>query len=164
MGSSPSAHIAYGYALGNNERLEFQERDGEYGSDLTVDWWVSYDPDDDGEQDVPEASRQIYSRLFEAIPDAPAVQYDWEMDDHVEAHFGVTLAYPGASESSGYVLIAVGSERSVDWDEVMPLSLAVMQQQILDNGWLPKLAKAIEALGLTPIQDEPNWLVFPSYG
>lgn len=164
MGHAPRAHLAYGYSLGSNEHLDFRERNGDYGSDLNVDWWISYDPAGDDDQDVLDAGRQIYRRLFEQIPDAPTVEYDWEMDDHVKRHYGVELVYPGGEESTGYALIAVGSERSVEWDETMALDLAAMASLPFSDNWNMRLDYAVGALGITPTQDGPKWLVYPSYG
>lgn len=167
MGSSPRAHLAYGYALGSDNRLDVRERVGDYGRDLTVDWWKSYDDEDydpDADEDETSVTSQIYRRLFEAIPDGPAIEYSYQRESHVEQHYGVKLSYPGAEGSSGYVLIAVGSEKSVDWDEVMTLDVDELRDRPFTAQWQLKLANALSLLGITPIQDGPRWLVFPSYG
>jgi hypothetical protein len=162
MGSSPRAHLAYGYNLGSDNRLDLRERVGDYGRDLAVDWWISYDPAGDDDQDVPETSAQIYRRLYGAIPGAPAVDYDFQRRQPAEDHYGVKLDYPGADGSTGYVLVAIGSVQSVDWDEVMTLDPADLATT--RPAWDAKLAAALAVLCVTPIQDGPRWLVFPSYG
>jgi hypothetical protein len=52
----------------------------------------------------------------------------------------------------------------VEWSDTMALDLPVLNARPLDEGWPGKLLIVLEMLGLTPTQDGPKWLVFPSYG
>jgi len=135
MGSTPRAHLAYGYDLGSAEDFKAAERD-EYGSpDLP---WV---PDD-------AYAYTFAGALEKQLPDPRAVGVE----------------FSGAEESTGWMLIAKGSERSVDWDEAMALDLDELEGRPAAEGWDVRLGEALAALGITPTQVRARWLVFPTYG
>ena len=137
MGSTPRAHLAYGYDLGYIEDFKAAERD-EYGGPK-LPWFG----DDEGSWD-------FGARLESVLEDA-GVQ-------------GVELEFSGGDDLPGWVLAASGSRRSVAWSEAMELEPAEMIPQSNRGLWNTKLADALAALGITPTQDGPKWLVFPSYG
>lgn len=135
MGSSPRAHLAYGYDLGTSEDFKAVER-GEYGSPD-----VPWAPDDAWAYTFADA-------LEKQLPDARAV----------------SVEFSGADDSTGWMLVAADSKRTVDWTDALTLDLYEMDGRPSVAGWNTALAEAIEALGITPTQDGPRWLVFPSYG
>lgn len=160
MGSSPSAHLVYGYDLGTCEGYKLAECEGEYGS-LAVDW---FDNGDDENSNPPDFATQVYDRLYAAIAGAPAAEYDFQRQDIAERHFGVEFAYSGGDETPGFILIAAGSESTVDWTDTIAVDLAHLAAAPEAQGWNAKLAEVLTVLGVTPTQDGPRWLVFPSYG
>jgi hypothetical protein len=70
----------------------------------------------------------------------------------------------GHYDVPGYVLLGAGSLRSVEWTDVLELDLDAMHGRPFPMDWDRMLAEALAALGITPLQDGPKWLVFPSYG
>jgi hypothetical protein len=135
MGSNPRAHLAYGYDLGSYADFKAAER-GEYGSpDLP---WLGEDTATYG-----------FSEAVEARLPVPAA---------------VEIDFSGAEESVGWMLIVKGSERSVEWDEAMAIDVDQLTNRPARENWDFKLADALTALGITPTQDGPKWLVYPTYG
>ncbi|MFC3988751.1 hypothetical protein [Actinoplanes siamensis] len=159
---SPRAHLAYGYDLGGAEDFKAAERD-EYGSPK-LPWF----PDDDSEVDDfgSEAEKILLASAGFAEEWTPAAAkagyYDRKRD--AEKRCGVELDTSGHYDHCGWVLIAKGSEQSVEWSQVMALDSAEMQRRPAAEGWDAKLRDALTALGITPTQDGPKWLVYPSYG
>ncbi len=151
MGSHPTAHLAYGYDLGDFDGFRITQVD-EYGG-LTVPWW-----DDDGE----EFAVQFYDALYAAIPDAPAESNPDRRQAAAEHHFGVEIAFMGSDQFEGWLLIAAGSEREAVNAQAMVLDLHDMEHP--PDGAFDRLTTAVEALGITPTQEWPRWLVYPSHG
>jgi hypothetical protein len=137
MGSTARAELAYGYDLGSSEDFKAAERD-EYGGPKLP--WLPVD--EDGDPD--------YEDLGE------------EFEKAIAGLDGVAIEYSGHADNPGLVLIARGSEQSVQWADVMVLDFAKLEHPPIE--WFDRLTAAIEALGITPTQDWPRWLVFPSYG
>ncbi|GGN38984.1 hypothetical protein FHR83_006817 [Actinoplanes campanulatus] len=134
MGSTPRAHLAYGYDLGSPDDFKAAERT------------------EDGSPNLP------------GLAPYPSV---WSFLEHVDRQFpaaGVVARTSGSEGSYGLVLIVDDSQRSVDWDEVMTLDLNEMDGRPSVADWNTDLAEALTALGVTPFQEGPCWLVFPSYG
>lgn len=164
MGSNPSAHLAYGYDLGSEEDFKAAER-GEYGSPK-LPWYDTDDEDDEDDDseptgDFPELAERV---LLESIG---FTETDWSADGYFEreraakARLGVEFTFSGG-DVPGWILIASGSEQSVDWAETILLNPAELAMARTD--WDAKLAAALATLGITPTQDGPGWIVFPSYG
>ncbi len=169
MGMTPSAHLAYGYDLGSDEDFRAAERD-EYGGPKLP--WL---PDEDGEggyDGFPEgadalllAATGFVDPPWEEIEgDEEKVTTYFAEKREAEASHGVELHHSGHSDYSGWVLIAKGSKRSVEWSEAMELDLSELNNSPAYHGWDDKLAAALKVLGVTPTQAGPKWLVYPSYG
>jgi hypothetical protein len=159
---SASAHLAYGYDLGSGEDFKAAER-GEYG-DPKLPWLPT---DEDGDCVYSNFGEEVENRLLASVGFTEA---DWRADGHferkrdAEKRVGVELDYSGHSDYSGWLLIAKESERSVEWAESMAVDLSELTNRPSYEGWDTKLADALAALGITPAQAGPKWLVYPSYG
>nr|WP_221374528.1 hypothetical protein [Actinoplanes polyasparticus] len=160
MGMSPDAHLAYGYDLGTDEDPRFAEK-GEYDQP-DLPWFDSEAEDDDeGEKGFVE---QLFNHLYAQIDNPEPAEYDFERQTIAEKHYGIRIKYSGHGDYAGHILIADGSHRSVEWSETMVLDPADLANDPLAGSWDDKLHTVIRALGITPTQDGPRWLVFPSYG
>lgn len=153
MGSCASAHLAYGYDLGNNDGFFCAER-GEYGPDLP---WL-----DDEEEDFAE---QAENRMLKSVG------FDFERtDDYYERittarkTLGVEIYHSGHIDYSGWLLVVTASIRTVNWAESMEIEPNELINTPCHRNWDTKLAAAVTALGITPDTTSPKWLVFPSYG
>ncbi len=179
MGSDPRAHLAYGFDLGTAEEWYLAETTGEYG-ELVLPWYDETRDDDEHDEERDPFAVALMNQLYHLIPDPPAADGDYERESAAERHWEVELDYPGAEGSTGYVLIATGSERSVEWADTMALDPGEMLVEPAAKGWDVKVAAAITALGITPVRPDsdadgprhqrpkvpigPRWLVYPSYG
>jgi hypothetical protein len=162
MGSSSRAHLAYGYDLGTAEDFKAAER-GEYGSPKLP--WLPVD--EDGDSDYSEFGEEIEKRLLASVG---FTETNWRAEGYhdrkriAEDRIGVELDFSGHSDYAGWVLIAKGSERDVEWSDAMTLDPAELAALPAHHGWPDQLAAALSALGITPTQTAASWLVYPSYG
>lgn len=157
MGFVVRAQLVYGYDLGTEEDPRFAERD-EYGAP-DLPWF------DDEETDQDEGARgfvgQLFNHLYSLIPDPPPAEYDFERQDAAQEYFGIGVEFPGHVDNPGLVLTAA-DKSFVSWAETMALDLVELAAPHAE--WDANLAAALAALGITPDQDGPKWLVFPTYG
>lgn len=155
MGFTPRAHLAYGYDLGTSEDFKAAQRTKDGSPDLP---WLDEDDDD--------LASAIGKKLLVDV--AGFTETDWRADGYyerkraAEARVGVEVRSSGHGEYSGWVLVARGTHKSVEWSDVMVLDLADMEHP--PDGAFDRLTEAVEALGITPHQEHPKWLVYPSYG
>lgn len=171
MGMTARAHLAYGYNLGDGEDFKAAERD-EYGAPKLA--WLP--TDEDGDCDYSEFADRVEERLLAAtgfveIPWGRRQHYDeaaktayYAAKREAQKQHGVELDFSGHGDYAGWVLIVKGSGRSVEWSEVMALDLDELSGLPTREGWNTKLSGALATLGITPTQDGPKWLVYPSYG
>jgi hypothetical protein len=151
MGTSTDAILAYGYDLdGPDGEWQIREVD-EYGSP-TLDWW-----DDD---DIIEA---VETKLLAATG---FTETDWQVDGYFTrrrealAAIGVEVISHCSGECPMYILAAHsttarrGGPKTVD-----PADMAALQKDAD-----ARLARALEALGMTPTQDKPAWLLASDWG
>lgn len=155
MGMTATAHLVYGYDLGSSEEFRAEQR-GEYGGP-DLPWF------DEDEHDgfAGEAEKVLLASAGFTEARAESDGY-WERERAAKAQVGVEFASTGHVDLPGWVLHATGSERAVAWSETMVLDPAELAQARPE--WDVKLAAALTALGITPTQVVPRWLIFPSYG
>jgi hypothetical protein len=160
MGSTARACLAYGFDLGTSEDFKAAER-GEYdGPDLP--WYDEDEQDDDeGERGFVE---QLFNHLYSLIPNPAPAEYDFQRQKVAEDYYGVTVEHSGHHDYPGWLLVAKGSDRNVEWAEAMPLNVTEMECRPANEGWEEMLYAALTALGITPAQPAAQWLVYPTYG
>lgn len=152
MGTSTNAILVYGYDLGSDEEWRV-EGAGEYGELPPLEWY-----DEDSEDDFAE---QAQNRLLAVL--AGFTETDWQADGYydrqreAEQRLGVEFAYYCSGEYPMYILAAkVITVHRGDIKVVDPPSLV---QDPLKSDWNDKLNVAVAALGLTPKQQRPEWLL-----
>ena len=150
MGNPVTATLAYGYNLGIPDDFKAAERD-EYGGPAPT-WY-----NDEG----PAFVEQLYDALY-AASGLPAEPNADNRQAAAERHFGVEVAFCGTDEYEGWLLVAAGSEQQAHNADVLVLNLHNLEHP--PNEWFDRLTAAVEALDITPVQDWPKWLVFPSLG
>ncbi len=80
----------------------------------------------------------------------------------MKERLGVWWVHSGTEDSSGGILVA-GEGPDAYWG-AEPVDVAELATRPAAEGWDGRLVAAIAVLGVTPTQDQPRWLVFPSYG
>ncbi|MFI7468168.1 hypothetical protein [Nonomuraea sp. NPDC049646] len=163
MGSSPSAFLAYGYDLGSGESWKFRETD-EYGylDPSKVAW---YDDGEDADGFVEQAER----RLLAEIAGFTETWETWSGEGNfftaesaAKERLGVKFDTYSYHEYPMYVLAAnvieVGDDQALI---VNPKDLTPDLGEVLR--WNSALSAALEALGITPEQETPSWLLCAYY-
>lgn len=155
MGMSTNAMLAYGYNLGGDD-LGWNVQQVDADGLLKVDWPAL---DDDGFQ---EAARQVL------LASVGFTETDWRADGYfdrqraAEARIGVKIDshcsgdYPGWFLATRIITVYRGDVSAVDF--------AALNAQAASENWNGRLAKALEALGLTPTAEHPQWLLASYWG
>lgn len=159
MGMSASARLVYGYDLGgDNNGWKLQQTD-KYGClDVEAIDWLEEDD---------ELAEKVEERLLATIGGftekwAPNVDGYWDRERAAKERVGVKIVFYSHSDYSMHVLgIEVIDQ---DWSEGVVLDLPALAAMPEANGWDAKLAAAIEALGITPTQTQPGWILCAAYG
>lgn len=155
MGMSVDATLVYGYELGSMEDFKAAER-GEYDGP-NLPWLGDEDADFAEEAEKVLLASVGFTEEWRAGSDGY-----FDRKRAAEAQIGVDFEFAGSHDYPGYVLHAKDSKQSVEWSEVLVLDPAELSQA--RDEWDAKLSAALTALGITPTQTGPKWLVFPFYG
>ncbi|MFF8100157.1 hypothetical protein ACF07S_10335 [Streptomyces sp. NPDC016640] len=159
MGQSTNGMLVYGYDLGGEEEWKIREA-GEYGELPPLDWFDPDNEEGDGFQEA--AERRLLAQL------ADFTETDWRADGYFErereakARLGVEFDtycsgdYPMYLLAAKVITVYRGSAEEIDMTE-----LAIAPEM---NGWDEKLNAAVQALGITPTQDKPKWLLCSYWG
>lgn len=157
MGRSLTAKLVYGYDLGGAED-EWKVREAnEYGG-LTLDWL-----DEDTDDVIGDMERRIlavvagFTETWETSDDGKGF---FRRKRAAEATLGVKFGSYGVSDYSAYLL----SAHSVDVRGAEVMDLAALESHPDRPQWDAALTAAIQALGITPMQEKPGWLLCASYG
>jgi hypothetical protein len=165
MGQSTNAVLAYGYDLGGEEgEWKFAEYDKDT-YELRLSWFD--DSNDTGEDD--EAGgfiEQAEARLLAEV--GGFTETDWQAEGYfarqreAEARVGVEFESYCSGDCPMYVLAAhVITVHRGDSKLIDPAELLAQPET---EGWDAKLAAAVEALGITPTQGKPGWVLVSYWG
>jgi hypothetical protein len=155
MGQSTNGMLVYGYNFG----WEIEEV-GEYG-----EWhpsWLNSDSDEDESGDVIEAAGKV---LLASVGFA---ETDWRADGYhdrlraAEAQLGVEFDSYCSGDYPMWCLAA--HITTVYRGDVKEIDFGALEKARVDGGWDGKLAAAIQALGVTPKQAQPRWLLVSYWG
>lgn len=158
MGTSTDAILAYGYNLGGDESGWEIAEVGEYGElDIErISWMDAADEDDEDVDFVACAKR----RLLQSVG---FTETDWNVEGYfdrkraAEESIGVEFDSYCSGEYPMYLL--AGHVITVRRGYVEEIDFTALAAQVVDGGWDAKLAAAIQALGITPKQAKPAWLL-----
>ncbi len=157
MGTSTNAVLAYGYDLGGDEEgWKIQEAD-EYGELPEGLAW--YDPD--GDDDLAD---QAHEWLLAKLAGFPGKRHPGEHENDffdrekvAKELVGVEFESYCSSDYPMYVLAAHAITVYRGHSEVLDLGSLATDPAV--NGWDDKLAAALAALGITPKQEKPGWVL-----
>ena len=158
MGSTATWSLIYGIALFDGEEWLVEEA-GEYGSLVTN--WLSEDDDDP----VGAIERRLLASVGfdEVYPGRDGDGRDYfRRKREAKRLLGVEIKHNGSDDFSGYILAT--SKLEVEWSQTKELDLVELTAEPAREGWDAKLQAAVAALGLTPKQAAPAWLLCASYG
>ncbi|MBT2449459.1 hypothetical protein J7F03_20680 [Streptomyces sp. ISL-43] len=156
MSTSTNAVLAYGYNLGGDDAGWTFRETGEYG-EPNLDWY-----DNEAEDDFATAAeaRLLASvGLTEKWGDNPDGGF-WEREKAAKARLAVELDSYCHVEHPMYVLAAkVITVYRGDAKILDPTELAAIPPE-----WDERLAAAVAALGITPDQERPGWVLVSYWG
>jgi hypothetical protein len=162
MGVSTDAILAYGYDLGGGDEWQVRELD-EYGGLIPdTGGWVP-DPETEDDYDLIElAERHLLnaSGFTETYEDGRKDYFARERA--AKESLGVEFETYCSDESPMYLLAAkvLTVARGYVEDAAAFILAAEQARPEMDA----KLRAAVEALGVTPVQDEPKWLLVSYWG
>lgn len=149
MGQSTDGKLFYGYDLGG---------DGADATDFTDEedapsWYTNGDT---------ELIVQMKLALYNAIPDAAPVEYEWRADAPVLDYYGVWFEHHCSDSYAMWALVTYEASAARGCPEKLDLAELAARPQRED--WDGKLARALEVLGITPKQERPAWLLASYWG
>lgn len=155
MGQSTDGLLVYGYHLDTSDEFHIQEVDEYGGPDPErFDWYDGLDFVGQGKQ-----------RLLASVG---FTETDWRVDGYFEreraakAAVGVKFESHCSDECPMYFLAAHTVRVARGYPQVV--DFAALTEQAKAEDWDGKLAKAVEALGITPTQDGPRWFLASERG
>ncbi len=156
MGRSVSALIVYGYGLGGDDHGWRVQEAGEHG-ELRTSW---YDPCEDSFEEA--ALQELRATALPPLDDTATLDERRAHRRKTDEKLGVELTYHGHLEYPQTLLIAQGSEYRVGQGEAKIITPQMLLT--VTDTWDRKLERALHMLGLTPMQQQPQWLLCTQYG
>ncbi|MGW2010910.1 hypothetical protein [Streptomyces nigrescens] len=159
MGQSTDGILAYGYDLGGDDGWKIREA-GEYGELPAFDW---YDEEaEDG--DFQEAAEKRLLAEVAGFAEEWSSGNDgyFEREREAKARLGVEFDtycsgdYPMFLLATKVITVRRGDIKAIDMAD-----LAVTPEM---NQWDEKLRAALNALGITPTQEQAQWLLCSYWG
>ena len=159
MGQSTDAMLVYGYNLGGEEDWELEGL-GECGELPDLPWYDADDGDDDFQG---AAERRLLAEIagFSETWSSENEGY-FDRERAAKARLGVEFDthcsgdYPMFLLATKVITVYRGSVKDID--------MAALAVEPETNGWNEKLRAAVQALGITPKQERPQWLLCSYWG
>jgi hypothetical protein len=166
----PGAILAYGYDLGGSEgEWLLKEYDEDEGI-VKVPWLADEDSEEWLDDFGTEATNVLLAKLtdFNEKKFTEEGRYNEEYyraRSLAEKELSVEIISFGHHESSSYALIMKVYHESAEWGVATVLEdLENLIRSPVQAAWDAKLAEATAALGITPLQKRPGWLLMADYG
>jgi hypothetical protein len=160
MGQSTNAVLAYGYDLAGGEDEWKIKEVGEYG-EPKLDWYDDSEDNDDGF--VEQAQKRLLAQVagFTEKWERGAEGY-FAREKAAQERVGVEFESYCSGEYPMYVLAAHVITVHRGYSQLLDLAALVNAVGVSD--WDAKLAAAIKALGITPTQAKPGWVLVSYWG
>lgn len=158
MGQSTNAMLVYGYHLGGGDSGWELENLGEYGELPALPWYR--DEDSDFQE---AAERQLLAQLVGFTETRqPGSNGYFERKRAAKARLGVEFETHCSGSYPMYLLIAKGI--TAYRGKVEPIDVTALTAEVKEKDADAKLRAALEALGITPKQERPGWLLCSYWG
>jgi hypothetical protein len=156
MGTSTDAVLAYGYDL-CGEPWKIREI-GEYDEPV-LDW---YDEEDDSDFAAQAERRLLASIGFTETWETSTGDGYFKREEEAKARLGVTFETYCKDDYPLFILAAHVITVSRGDSEI--LDLPALMNAPVEHGWDDNLRAACEALGITPTQETPAWVLVSYWG
>ncbi|MGW1989645.1 hypothetical protein [Embleya sp. NPDC001921] len=157
--NTTSAILAYGYDLGGPNAWRVQEIDG-HGGLAELAWYQATTHWDFAESAATRLRNQMAGFTEEYTQSAGATGY-FERVQAAQARVGVHIVTHCTGHEPRYALTT--HKITVGPGHAQPLDLVLLATRQPRSDAAQRLATALAALGLTPHQDAPTWLLM-AYG
>lgn len=153
MGTTTDAYLMYGYDLGDREEWKLQGlgEDGEWEPD-----WLEDD-------DITESAEK---HLLASVGFTEEWSYHnvgyVDRKKAADRQIGVEIESHCSGESPMYILSA--KRLSASRGDVVVIDPAALQAMVETEDLDGKLARAIDTLGIQPVQEKPAWLLCSYWG
>lgn len=158
MGTSTDGILAYGYDLGGGDG-DWNVREADEYGELTLPW---LDEDDD---DVADAlTRRLLTEIvgFTETWETRTDDEYFARERDAEKALGVEIYLHCSGEYSMYLLAAKVYRAGRGYP--VALDPANLMAEVEAGGYDKKLRRALEALGITPTEGRPQWLLASYWG
>ncbi|MER6559777.1 hypothetical protein ABT300_18985 [Streptomyces sp. NPDC001027] len=163
MGQATDAILVYGYDLGGPDEGWKVHGLGKYGELPPLDWY-----DEDADEDDNDFVSAVESRMLAVVagfteqcePDARENGY-YDRKTAAEKRIGVVTEMYCSHSSPMYALAAHST--TVHRGHIEYLDPDDMLSRPATQDWDSRLVVALDALGLTPLEQRPRWFLV-SYG
>lgn len=159
MGTSPTGLLMYGYDLGGNEGWKLREA-GEYG-ELALHWYDNTTDEGAEAEFVAEAMRRMLAEIVGFTETDELADGYHERARAAEEALGVVIQHVWTWEVTYYVLAARVVDAS---DAPEPVDFDQLERDRIELRFDDRLQAALDALGITPAQERPAWLLSSFYG
>ena len=161
MGQSTDGILAYGYDLGGDDSGWKIQQAGEYGELPTLPW---FDPENEDGDDFQSAAERHLLAEIAGFTERWAKGNEGYWDREKAAKAGVGVQFDSYC-SGGYPMFLLATKViTVHRGSVEDIDMAALAIEPEMNGWDDKLHAALTALGITPVQAEPRWLLASYWG
>jgi hypothetical protein len=154
-GSTADGIVAYGFDLGGGY-ADWKIKEIDEEGNLKLPW---LDESDGDEIEALFLDHLVHESGTAPDPDAP--NYSALLREAVTV-LGIQVVAYGDLDEPSYLL----ATRSIDTclSACVALNLAVMQSEVRGGDYNRKLQEACAALGITPLQEQPAWLLVSDFG
>lgn len=159
--------LAYGFDLGTDFTLRVEEV-GEFGG--LKNSWFNCDHEDDEERVDSVGLREVFGlRLWETMPAELRAEInpdgDWRRADEGWKHYGTDLTSHGHSEGEMQIALTAGDVREVENGEVLIFPrIGLLDDEARELALDERLKRVVQALDITPVQQQPAWMLLAYYG
>lgn len=146
--------LVYGYHLITDP--DHLEVEGNEEGELEFPWFPAGLKDKYGDDlSIVEA---IYIHLYNSLADPkPSARYDHEFEHVVKDTYGVWLESHCSCDYPMYFLATYANTASRGCPE--QLNLNFLSRKPVAFGWDEKLQRALDVLGVVPVQQSPSWFL-----
>lgn len=149
------AKLIYGFEIGvpgNWKVQEAQEDQGGQRPNLITSWYNDVD-------NYPNFRPLAWDRLFAAMPFAPDGTPEAQRESMARAYYGVTFEDAGPENNRNAALAVIDLRFEVDEPAFLGLNPGALQARPIGGRYSEKLRRALNILGLTPVQSNAAWLL-----
>lgn len=150
-----SAKLIYGFEIGvpgNWKVIEAQLDETNQRPLLITPWYNDTDH-------YPNFREMAWDQMFSAIPNAPAASTPAQRESIARSYYSVHFEDIGSQGNENVVLATLDLRYETEGSEPEAVNPGALQSRPISGRYSEKLRRALNALGLTPVQPHAQWLL-----